>query len=67
MVIPAKTCRAHLKAAGAVHSTDDLGISKEELVFAYRQARWIRNRYTVLDLAEELGVLEQWQDEVLRL
>ena len=65
VVIPAKTCRAHLKAAGAVHSADDLGISKEELVFAYRQARWIRNRYTVLDLAAELGVLEQWQDEVL--
>jgi glycerol-1-phosphate dehydrogenase [NAD(P)+] len=65
VVIPARTCRAHLKAAGAVYRADDLGVSKEELVFAYRQGRWIRNRYTVLDLAAELGVLEQWQDEVL--
>ncbi len=65
VVIPAKTCRAHLKAAGAVHSAADLGVSGEELTFAYRQARWIRNRYTVLDLAAELGVLEEWQEEVL--
>jgi glycerol-1-phosphate dehydrogenase [NAD(P)+] len=65
VVIPTDSCRSHLKAAGAVHRAADLGISKEELAFAYRQARWIRNRYTVLDVAAELGVLEEWQEEVL--
>ena len=65
VVIPANACRAHLKAAGAVHRAADLGITKEELAFAFRHARWIRNRYTVLDLAAELGVLEKWQEDVL--
>ena len=65
VVIPADTSRKHLQAAGAVYRAADLGVSAEELEFAYRNARWIRNRYTVLDLAAELGVLEDWQDEVL--
>ena len=65
VAIPAETSRAHLESAGAVSRAADLGISHAELVFAYRNARWIRNRYTVLDLVDELGVLEEWQEEVL--
>ncbi|KPJ75257.1 MAG: hypothetical protein AMJ54_15495 [Deltaproteobacteria bacterium SG8_13] len=65
VVIPADTSRSHLEAAGAVFRAADIGISEEELAFAYRNARWIRDRYTVLDLAAELGVLEKWQEEVL--
>ncbi len=65
VAIPAAASRAHLKAAGAVYRAADLGVSQDELVFAYRHARFIRNRYTVLDLAAELGVLEAWQEDVL--
>jgi glycerol-1-phosphate dehydrogenase [NAD(P)+] len=65
VVIAADTSRAYLLAAGAVFRTADLGISTEDVEFAYRNARWIRNRYTVLDLAAELGVLEDWQADVL--
>ena len=65
IVISAETSRHLLKAAGAVFRTADLGISDQELAFSYLNARWIRNRYTVLDLAAELGVLEQWQNEAL--
>jgi|GEM_PF-6469773 len=36
------------------------------VAFGYRHARWIRNRYTVLDLAAELGQLEAWEADVLR-
>ena len=64
-VIPPADSRAHLRAAGAVWRAEDLGISTEELRFAYHHARWIRNRYTVLDLAAELGLLEEWEEEVL--
>ena len=65
VVIPADISRTYLQAAGAVFRAADLGVSREEVEFAYRHARWIRDRYTVLDLAAELGVLEDWQDEVL--
>jgi glycerol-1-phosphate dehydrogenase [NAD(P)+] len=66
VVIPAAKSRSHLLSAGAVASAADLGVSTEELVFAYRYARWIRNRYTVLDLAADLGMLEAWQADVLQ-
>ena len=65
VVIPANTSRSHLKRAGAVYRAADIGVSEEELEFAYRNARWIRNRYTVLDLAAELGMLEKWCEDVL--
>ena len=65
VVIPAKASKDHLKAAGAVFRASDLGISKDELLFAYQNARYIRDRYTVLDLAADLGVLEEWTEDVL--
>jgi glycerol-1-phosphate dehydrogenase [NAD(P)+] len=65
VVISAATSRSHLQAAGAVVRTADLGLSAQETAFAYRYARWIRNRYTVLDLTAELGMLELWESEIL--
>jgi glycerol-1-phosphate dehydrogenase [NAD(P)+] len=65
-VIPADESRAILRAAGAVSRAADLGVAPLEIDFAYRYARWIRNRYTVLDLAAELGMLEAWQADVLQ-
>ncbi len=65
VVIPAATSRSYLKRAGAVYRAADIGVSEHELEFAYRNARWIRNRYTVLDLVAELGMLENWREDVL--
>jgi len=67
VVIPAADSRSYLKTAGAVCRAIDLGISREELTFAYRYARWIRNRYTVMDLAAELNLLEGWEEIILNL
>jgi glycerol-1-phosphate dehydrogenase [NAD(P)+] len=64
VISPAQS-RQHLQAAGAVCKIDGLGITGEELQFAYTYARWIRNRYTVLDLAADIGMLNEWRDEVL--
>ncbi len=66
VIIPAATSRSHLQMAGAAINADDLGISKREVSFAYRNARWIRNRYTVLDLAAELGLIEAWETDIMR-
>jgi glycerol-1-phosphate dehydrogenase [NAD(P)+] len=50
--------RRTLKASGAPMWAADLGISREELVAALRHGRKIRTRFTVLDIAAELGLLE---------
>ena len=47
--------RAVLQAAGAPASLDELGIERDEAFDALARARDIRDRYTVLDLAFELG------------
>jgi glycerol-1-phosphate dehydrogenase [NAD(P)+] len=64
-VISPALSRQHLQAAGAVDTIGGLGITAEELQFAYTYARWIRNRYTVLDLVADIGMLKEWRDEVL--
>jgi len=52
--------RRTLEAVGAPTSVEQLGITRNELVNAVRHARKIRTRYTVLDVAAELGVLEDF-------
>jgi hypothetical protein len=44
----------------------DYGIPRERAAHALRHAADIRNRYTVLDLADDIGLLERHADEVLR-
>jgi glycerol-1-phosphate dehydrogenase [NAD(P)+] len=65
VVIPAATSKSHLQAAGAIFRAADLGLTTQEIAFAYRYGRWIRNRYTVLDLVAQLGRLETWEAEIL--
>lgn len=67
VAIPVRQSREYLKTAGAVFRAADIGISKKELTFAVRYARWIRDRYTVLDLAAELGYLDEWLDEIIHV
>jgi len=52
--------RRVLSAAGAPTRASQLGISGAELAAAIRWGRLIRNRYTVLDVAAELGLLEEF-------
>jgi hypothetical protein len=54
-----------LLAAGAPTTVHELGISVEELRTAFLHAKDIRGRYTVLDFAHDLGVLEAMGEEVL--
>ena len=55
--------REALKAAGAPTTPADLGLSVEVVERALLAAREIRNRYTVLDLAAEVGLLDGWARE----
>jgi glycerol-1-phosphate dehydrogenase [NAD(P)+] len=63
---PAARIRKILSSAGAPVTMGGLGLEPGHLRRAFLAAREIRNRYTVLDLAADLGVLESRAGEVLQ-
>lgn len=54
-------------AAGTPTRARDLDIPGELIVKAYRLARDIRSRYTILHLAGDLGLIDELADEVLEM
>ncbi len=66
VVISAAASRSYLTEAGAIVRAADLGISEKEVAFGYRFGRWIRSRYTILDLIAELGRQEAWEEEIIK-
>ena len=54
--------RSVLTAAGAPTRAEQIGVSAAELDAAIRQGRKIRDRYTALDVAAELGILDVFAD-----
>ncbi len=57
-LLDATELRALLHAAGAPCEPEQIGISRRRLRDSFHQARYIRGRYTVLDLAFETGHLD---------
>lgn len=53
-----------LTASGAPVRGEQIGVGPDELAAAIRYGRRIRNRFTVLDVAAELGILESFADEL---
>ncbi len=62
---PAERIRSILSAAGAPTTMAALGLSDDHLRRSLIRAREIRGRFTVLDFAADLGLLEPLADEVL--
>ncbi|NMB74101.1 MAG: sn-glycerol-1-phosphate dehydrogenase [Myxococcales bacterium] len=62
---PAQRIREILLAAGAPVTVRSLGLTPEHARRSLRSAHQIRGRFTVLDLADELGVLDELADRVL--
>ncbi len=54
-----------LRAAEAPVRFADLNVDKDRARRAIAHSKDIRNRYTILHLAWELGVLDQWADEAI--
>ena len=54
----ARDTRALLREAGCPTEPEQIGISRERLRASYEQAYYIRRRYTVLDFAMRLGVMD---------
>lgn len=59
------TSTSDLCRAGAPVRFAELGVSAEGARAALLHARYVRARYTILDLAADLGLLETWVDELL--
>lgn len=53
-----------LKAAGCPVKPDDINLKRQDAVSAYAKAQCMRNRYTVLDLAYELGVFSRYIEKI---
>jgi glycerol-1-phosphate dehydrogenase [NAD(P)+] len=54
-----------LRRAGAPSRISDLGVSLDQFREAALHAREMRRRFTVLDLADDLGVLQRHLDDIL--
>ena len=50
---------AHLSRAGAPVQGADIGVDDRYLYQSILKARFLRSRYTILDLLDECGLLEQ--------
>ncbi len=55
----AEDMTAHLSLAGAPARAADIGVGDRYLYESILKARFLRSRYTVLDLLDECGLLEQ--------
>ena len=56
-ILPASVVENAIREAGGPVEASDLNVPIEEYKNALRSARYIRNRFTVLDLAVDLGVV----------
>ena len=63
-LMTAEHIRDLLRAAGCPTEPEEIGVSMVQLRKSYTLARTIRSRYTVLDLAYEVGILEACVDEL---
>jgi glycerol-1-phosphate dehydrogenase [NAD(P)+] len=57
-LLPLATLRQMLRDAGAPTAPEEIGITRERLRHSYWQAFCIRRRFTVLDLAARVGLLD---------
>ena len=63
-LVPAKTLQGMLRAAGAPATPSDIGLTVDEVRATFPKAMYYRSRYTVLDLAREVGWFDELVDEV---
>lgn len=63
-LISADQLRGQLRDAGCPTNPAEIGLSPQRFKETYRRAQMIRRRYTVLDLLNETGLLDQCVDEL---
>jgi len=63
MAVPSATLAAHLRAAGGGATASEIGMDRDLYRDAVRYSKEMRNRYSMLDLAADMGILEQFIEE----
>ncbi|MGQ3214248.1 sn-glycerol-1-phosphate dehydrogenase [Shinella sp.] len=63
MSVPSATLADHIRAAGGGATPAEIGIDRDLYRDAVRYSKEMRNRYSMLDLAADMGVLEQFIEE----
>jgi len=63
-LLAAERLAAQLRAAGCPTGPVEIGLTADRLRFTYRRAQMIRKRFTVLDLADQAGILDACVDEL---
>jgi len=63
--VSAATMREHLLRGGAPTTLAEVGRTPDEALTALTWARAMRGRYTCLDLASEIGALDQWAEDII--
>ncbi|MBU0744765.1 MAG: iron-containing alcohol dehydrogenase, partial [Gammaproteobacteria bacterium] len=62
---PAAKIKRLLTDGGAKTHYNDLGLDKQEFKQAVLMAPFMRARYTILDLAQDFGLLEKFTDQII--
>ena len=63
-LMPAAELRELLQKAGCPTTPGEIGLSTEDFKATYRRAQMIRSRYTILDLTNETGILDECVEEL---
>jgi glycerol-1-phosphate dehydrogenase [NAD(P)+] len=63
-LLPADRVRAQLEQADCPSSPLDIGLELDRFKRSYRRAQMIRRRYTILDFANEAGILDECIEEL---
>lgn len=60
MSMPSATIASHIRAAGGGATPEEIGMDRKLYREAVLYAKEMRNRYSMLDLAADMGILEQF-------
>ena len=63
-LLPLEDARAKLKAVGAPVDPEDIGLSRNKLRETFINSQFLRNRYTIIDLAVRANYMEQWLEGI---
>ncbi|MDO9417605.1 sn-glycerol-1-phosphate dehydrogenase [Pararhizobium sp.] len=63
MAVPSATLAGHIRAAGGGATPAEVGMDRDLYRDAVRFSKEMRNRYSMLDLAADMGILEQFIEE----
>ena len=63
-LLPLKEVKAKLKTVGAPVEPEEIGLSREKLRETFIHSQFLRNRFTIIDLAVRSNMMNQWLDSL---